>query len=581
MRLPFGLISTFLLLSSLSFLPSVFATRRRHSKGPKDAIIASRQWHPQPVARALLDVCVNLSVVLPPSLKQLLTGNVDLCLCLKDLDIFLDVKVKDLGVLGGLLDVPRLRILLNGLHWPTFSLILVTSLATKGSLALEINAFVHLPKSCAKVNAFPHPTLAILLLYLAHFARAETKSRLLTKLRSIAAAKVFVVYHRVKDSSVSILKIRSTARVSDGYSFAGGGCVYPNPWDTATSGRDCATPHALKAACRQSQCIVDLCQDGFAPNDARDACVAIHRKRLTPASHKPLRLGTLDYPEFDALPSDLNVRRSSSCPPPSPTIPASPPTTQNGLLDLIVDLHTLGKKIDSLGGSLSDKCNCHDSPSHPSPHDPAPILKSVVTLSLKVDVKLGDLSKNPANIDSVVVLLDQLLNASDKCLALPGLQGELEGIIVQLKDVVGRLLKGLQLLPSGVKECGCKGGLISSLKGGLALKRGFAFRRGVACTDIHKRDIVDSRGLVDGLVKGLGLGDILSPVDNPAGSVSTVSTTTTGPSEGSSCGPCIGPDGQPDPTAPVDVDLTCLLGLGLDADVIADLGPRLNMPLNE
>ncbi|KAK1220333.1 hypothetical protein PQX77_016904 [Marasmius sp. AFHP31] len=361
----------------------------------------------------------------------------------------------------------------------------------------------------------------------------------------------------------------------------GGGCVYPNPWDTATSGRNCATPHALKAACRQSQCVVDLCQDGFAPNDARDACVAIHRKRLTPASHELLRLRTLDYPEFDALPSDLNVRRSSLCPPPSPTIPASPPTTQNGLLDLIVDLHTLGKKIDSLGGTLSDKCNCHDSPSHPSPHNPAPMLKSVVTLSLKVDAKLGDLSNNPANIDSVVVLLGQLLNASDKCLALPGLVGELENIIVQLKDVVGRLLKGLQLLSSGVKQCGCKAGLISSLKGGLALKRGFAFRRGVACTDIHKRDIVDSRGLVDGLVKGLGLGDILSPVDNPAGSVSTVSTTTTGPSEGSSCGPCIGPDGQPDPTAPVDVDLTCLLGLGLDADVIADLGPGLNMPLNE
>ncbi|KAJ8082563.1 hypothetical protein PM082_008418 [Marasmius tenuissimus] len=585
MRLPFGLISTFLLLSSLSFLPSVFATRRRHSKDPKDAIIASRQWRPQPVARALLDVCVNLNVVLPPGFKQLLTGNIDLCLCLKDLDIFLDAKVKDLGVLGGLLDVPFLRILLKDLFrqsgkdcsLPDHAHFVCTNSdpchfdCDEGFTRVGNQCVCSPPKKLCQGQCVSSPNAC---------DPSAVPRSLRSRRNEITTLKQAQKYCGGKSvcglPSGQGFECVDTENAVDSC----GGCVYPNPWATATSGRDCATPHALKAACRQSQCVVDLCQDGFAPNDARDACVAIHRKRLVPASHKLLRLESLDNPEFGA--SDLNVRRSSLCPPPSPTIPASSPTTQGGLLDLIVDLSTLGKNIGSLGDLLSDKCNCHDSPSHPSPHDPAPMLKSVVTLSLKVDAKLGDLSKDPANIESIVVLLGQLLNASDKCLALPELQGELKDIIGQLNDIVGGLLKGLHLLPSGVKQCGCKGGLVSSLKGGLALKRGFAFRRGVACTDLHKRDpgtIVDSRGLGD-LVKGLGLGDLGKSLglESPVGSVST---TTNGPSDGSSCGPCTGPDGQPDPTAPVDVDLTCLLGLGIDGDVVTDLGPGLNKPLNE
>ncbi|KAL0064551.1 hypothetical protein AAF712_008496 [Marasmius tenuissimus] len=562
MRLPFGLISTFLLFSSLSFLPSVFATRRRHSKDPKDAIIASRQWRPQPVARALLDVCVNLNVVLPPGLKQLLTGNIDLCLCLKDLDIFLDAKVKDLGVLGGLLDVPFLRILLNDLlrqsgkdcSLPDHAHFVCTNSdpchfdCDEGFTRVGDQCVCAPPKKLCQGQCVSSPNAC---------DPSAVPRSLRSRRNEITTLKQAQKYCGGK--SVCGLPSGQGFECVDTESAVDscGGCVYPNPWATATSGRDCATPHALKAACRQSQCVVDLCQDGFAPNDARDACVAIHRKRLVPASHKLLRLESLDHPEFGA--SDLNARRSSLCPPPSPTIPASSPTTQGGLLDLIVDLSTLGKNIGSLGGLLSDKCNCHDSPSHPSPHDPAPMLKSVVTLSLKVDAKLGDLSKDPANIESIVILLGQLLNASDKCLALPEVEDDIKGIIVQLKDAVGVLLKGLHLLPSGVKQCGCEE----------ALHVQISTRETLVLLSTPEDSSMASSAASDSEVFSL-----LSPT-RPA-----AFPLPPGPSDGS-CGPCTGPDGQPDPTAPVDVDLTCLLGLGIDGDVVADLGPGLDKPLNE
>lgn len=46
-------------------------------------------------------------------------------------------------------------------------------------------------------------------------------------------------------------------------------------------------------------------------------------------------------------------------------------------------------------------------------------------------------------------------------------------------------------------------------------------------------------------------------------------------------GPCIGSDGKPDLAAPVDVDFTCLKLLGLTGDLALDLGPGLNIPLNQ
>ncbi|KAK7434668.1 hypothetical protein VKT23_020076 [Stygiomarasmius scandens] len=64
-------------------LPQVNA----HHKPPVHTAIAQRQWKP----RDLIDICVDLSAV--AGLASLLGVDVELCLCLKDLDLFLETNV--------------------------------------------------------------------------------------------------------------------------------------------------------------------------------------------------------------------------------------------------------------------------------------------------------------------------------------------------------------------------------------------------------------------------------------------------------------------------------------------------------
>ncbi|KAL0581456.1 hypothetical protein V5O48_000610 [Marasmius crinis-equi] len=346
-----------------------------------------------------------------------------------------------------------------------------------------------------------------------------------------------------------------------------GGCSYPSPWEAASSGKDCATANARKVACKGSRCIVDSCEDGFKPNGARDACI--------PAG--PQRLDLRPKDSVTSRRHPLVAQRSTSCSPP-PAIPDIAPVTLDGLFHLMIDLTALGKDINSLGGLLSDKCGCHEPPH--TPHDPSLLLKTVVTLAPKVDLKLSLLAKDPSTIGPVVDLLHQFLDASDKCLFSLDVSNDLKGMVMQLKGLARDLLKGVELLPDGIASCGCKDALISRLRGGL--KRASGLRRGAPCARMVKRESaigisLSSRldlGSLDDLVNSIG--GAVTPQN-----VQPTDSSVSGPSNPAGTGPCTGSDGQPDPAAPVDVDLTCLGLLGITGDVVVPLGDGLNKPLNE
>ncbi|KAF5366278.1 hypothetical protein D9758_005666 [Tetrapyrgos nigripes] len=96
-----SLFLAFLSLVSLSSVSSVEA--RLHAKQNvhrlMPTVIAQPQWKPDRIKRDLVDVCIDLSTI--ASLSPLLGGDLELCLCLKDLNVFLDAHVGlDSDVLG-------------------------------------------------------------------------------------------------------------------------------------------------------------------------------------------------------------------------------------------------------------------------------------------------------------------------------------------------------------------------------------------------------------------------------------------------------------------------------------------------
>ncbi|KAG7095187.1 hypothetical protein E1B28_005965 [Marasmius oreades] len=371
-----------------------------------------------------------------------------------------------------------------------------------------------------------------------------------------------------------------------------GGCVYPNPWAVTSSGKDCTSPKALKVTCRASRCVVDLCQEGFEPNGPREACVPTSLKRHAFRRASVSVPTTIDLGHNNGVTTDLGSNfngklnevgerpatsmmnpigsmlagdGSLSCLFSPPHIPDDPPSTLSGLLVLFGNISAIARTVGDFGELLGIECNCHNpAASHPS----APLLKSVVDLVLRVNINLNLLT-NPADIDTVADLLNQILKASLRCLELSHLEYALRGILSQLEGQVYQLLKGIKLVPEGISNCDCETDLVSSLRTGSGLKKRSALRRGVACAEADetasfsllktKRSLIslDLTPLVpdgDGILDAGAILDHLNYFSEP---------------------------GFGDTSAPVDIDLNCLGLNGVNDEVIADLGNGMNKPLNE
>ncbi|KAK7040758.1 hypothetical protein VNI00_009664 [Paramarasmius palmivorus] len=708
MRLSNRLISTFLffLLSSFSLLvPSVGAIRRRHSSKPENAIIAARQHHPRtPVSRDLIDLCINLDAslnLLPPLLKELLVGQADVCLCLKDLDIFINAKVKDLGILGKLINVPELKILLNGLvrlHTPlanelraylilscthkalnvlflltltTFAptTIPATSTAMMALRELAKHASACHPRGCAMAcdpSPVPH----------ARMARRSQITTLEAAKELCQGKEVCGVPSSKSKHAFECIDVKTT-------SDSCGGCVYPHPWETTetslATGKDCtalATSSVLRSTCQDSRCVVDKCQPGFKPNPTGDDCIAIgHITRAdvsdpTKIDLNPLGLDVVAITDFsvdakvnlkrrdDADPVEVDLNPlginsvvtldvsglnptvnqlgealvpslihpvdqtgSSSCPVSAPP-PATPPTTLGDLTALAYHLLDQLLGVIYLGDLLGDQCGCQDAP----PSSTGALVKGLIdlTASLSLDILQAD----PTDTAGLTTLLNQILDAANSCLAVDDLDSGLNGLINQVVDLVNKILAGLNLVPTGVEQCGCKSDLVGSLAGSLLARRadpcvagGTSGSGSSAIADPSKPIHVDLQcaGLNGDVVADLGslnpatnelLDPLLGPLVHadgvspcarsssgiPSGSASSATTPTSSPTSSRSvvsssgskagtndgggdgdCKDCKGPSGSTDPSKPVLVDLT---PIGVNAKATVDLGPELNTLIN-
>ncbi|KAF9259268.1 hypothetical protein L218DRAFT_908574, partial [Marasmius fiardii PR-910] len=291
MRLPINLVPTFFLVLSSLLPTTVLANHRRHGKSRQNAIITARQYRPQRVTRDLVDLCINLRVVLnqlPLDLGVILAGDADACLCLKDLNIYLNAKANELGVLGVTL-IPHLRLLLNDIlrtsgkkcTLPDHAHFVCTNTdpchveCDSGRVRVGDQCVCQQPKKICngqcvdspnpcEPSAVPRPLLS----------RRNEITTLDEAQRYCGAMEVCGI-----PSATSRNAFECVDTTSDPHSC--GGCVHPNPWMVALSGKDCTTSKALKVTCKKSRCVVDLCRDGFETNDSRDACVPATPK--TPA----------------------------------------------------------------------------------------------------------------------------------------------------------------------------------------------------------------------------------------------------------------------------------------------------------
>ncbi|KAJ3982459.1 hypothetical protein F5890DRAFT_367320 [Lentinula detonsa] len=309
-----SLIPTFLLSLPL-FYPSVDALRRHRETGQRlplvheREVVSQRQHRPQHFSpRDLIDICINLDAVVDgnPLLEELFAG-IHLCLCLKDLDIFLDTYVG--------LDILGLRALVEA----------------------ELKDFFHSQPACDPVPAHAHRACttedpcscscdsgftkiggecvcpapnSICNGVCGHFPHGcggrpsalprSLKKRAVQEL-TFADAQAYCGEKRVcgvhggSEHAFECVDIETS-------SDSCGGCLYAHPWSQTSMpvlGLDCSSlssPQAISHRCESGRCVVNTCAKGYIAGP--DGCVPSSRIVLRMALGAP---GPVILPGSDAI----------------------------------------------------------------------------------------------------------------------------------------------------------------------------------------------------------------------------------------------------------------------------------------
>ncbi|KJA21789.1 hypothetical protein HYPSUDRAFT_202698 [Hypholoma sublateritium FD-334 SS-4] len=323
MRLPFSTLvlsatALFSLFPSpvLSIHPHALS-RREHGRSPAAHVLTSRQHR---IARDLLDVCINANVDLAANASQLLGlgsllgdlnlgTNVQLCLCLKDLNVYLDTN-DDVQALVGLLGKNAVSTIITALintspdaRQCTFPSNAHHTCNNSDPCHYECdtnyvqngNTCVCAPPniSCNGVcGGFPQgcgssvPSLK----------RAESISTLSqAQSRCKPHETVCGVPGQVGTLAFECVDVQTTEDSC-------GGCVVPHSFTEASAqslGKDCTNVfHAKRSTCFESQCIVNSCSEGWIPNSTKDGCIAspgsLSRMRRVQKRGDPLSANVTD-----------------------------------------------------------------------------------------------------------------------------------------------------------------------------------------------------------------------------------------------------------------------------------------------
>ncbi|KIM43708.1 hypothetical protein M413DRAFT_387205 [Hebeloma cylindrosporum] len=440
MRLPFftlfvsNLVLFFLYPTLVLAIHPYALARREHKPSPAPQVLTSRQHR---VVRDLLDVCINLNVNLLADASQLLglgsllgpldaLANIQLCLCLKDLDIYLDTN-DEIQVLVGLLGKNAISAL-------------ITALINTSPEAQQCTFPPNAHHTCNNVDPCHYECDS-------HFVRSGD---------TCVCAPPYITCNGVCDlfpqgcsSAVPrALKARSApittfaqakASCSSQQTLCGirgfeetlafecidttvkkdscGGCMAPHPFFEPkavhrSSGVDCsAIPRAQSTSCVQSTCVVHSCKEGWIPSAQADKCIP-------PAQRNPI----------------MRVqKRSSSEPGPLSVNATADVNISSDLLTQIISIVDMVLKLPTLAPAPSS--------SQPSA---ATTSNEISALIGKITDAVGNLL-NSATVSSLVESIDALLSSCNllrstlaKCGCVQGLG--IDGLVQELDQLIDDVL---------------------------------------------------------------------------------------------------------------------------------------------
>ncbi|RDB26726.1 hypothetical protein Hypma_005394 [Hypsizygus marmoreus] len=376
MRLKFTFFFSFL---ATCLLPTVAAIHRpglgslaKRGGGHKAAPPQSITQRQHRASRDLLDLCISLDAGVLASVLQILdplAAKLHLCLCLKDLNIFLDT---DLGLLlgkllGGKDDLAvALEVLIN-----TSSHTQQCSLPPHAHRACVINhpcAFICEPpyvqsgETCicpppmsecnGQCGNFPHGCSS-------HVAQQPKNRRAIGPVTTLEQAQAFCKPHESVCGIPDREQIYDFECVDTSIALDScGACFTPHRFPGTdhpmVKGKECGKlPGVVTASCSNSRCLISQCREGLEPNSDRSECVKnspsaglrMRKERRRDASPANTNLNA-DVVVNSQLLSKITALvhlvvelgdASTSVPrPPVPHIPGSSPIDHTDLVDAIV-----------------------------------------------------------------------------------------------------------------------------------------------------------------------------------------------------------------------------------------------------
>ncbi|KAF5309897.1 hypothetical protein D9619_010385 [Psilocybe cf. subviscida] len=324
MRLPF---STFFAFSaSLFSLFPVYVSaihphvlsRHGHRRSPASDVLTSRQHR---VPRDILDVCINANVNLLADLSQALAGllgslglggNVQLCLCLKDLNLYLQTN-DQLQALIGILGNKEVSAIITALintspssQQCTFPDHAYHTCNNSDPCHYECDEGYQKDSNgqcvCAPPNITCNNVCGPFPQGCGSAVPRSTKVRR-DKIRTLAQAKAVCKAHESvcgipgRENSLDFECIDTTKS-----SGSCGGCVVPHPFLEAqptrqTFGSDCdALPNVERTTCSNSHCVVTACKERWKLTPNNDGCASDRglstRKVKLPKRSEPISVNT-------------------------------------------------------------------------------------------------------------------------------------------------------------------------------------------------------------------------------------------------------------------------------------------------
>ncbi|KAF9042938.1 hypothetical protein BJ165DRAFT_1603181 [Panaeolus papilionaceus] len=356
-----ALIFTFFLSLSSSLVTAIHNSHfARRDLKPRSDVLTSRQHR---IRRDLLDICINVNINLLADASKLLglgsllgplglSSDIQLCLCLKDLDIYLDTNVQ-IQYLIGLLGRNNVAALVTALintspesqqctfpphshhvcsnsgpcHYECDSpYVLQGGLCVCDAPYMSCNGVCgDFPNGCGSAA----PRLP--------GARIKPAINLVQAHRTCKPHEsVCGVPGREDTLQFECLDTKSTAASC-------GGCVTPHPFfdnEASTQGRgvDCtAISHVQHVGCVDRRCVVHSCQPGWIPNSSGKGCTldsGSSMKREIIGQENHLHVDRRSLPACEASPIDPRLQSQLAL-----------------LVDLVIDLQGLGNLLGGFTGS--------------------------------------------------------------------------------------------------------------------------------------------------------------------------------------------------------------------------------------